>query len=534
MKKSKILALAAIILAAGTIFLSDVSAVKADIPKDTLIQEGVYIGGIDVGGMTAEQATAAVDAYVAKLQEEWIVLAGPKDVLKYQWKDLGLTAKTSAAVQEAVSIGNTGNMIKRFIDLQNLEKEDHVIDMGLSIDKQATANKIYNKRSKIDVKAIDNGLKRENGKFVYVPGQEGNEVQIVPSVNKLNEWVGTEWELSIVENKEFKLDSVVSQPRGTEEELAVIKDVLGSHVTNYSMISTAARSKNVETGTKKINGIVLYPGDEFSFYEHVVPFTKENGYEEEGMYSNGKVVMAYGGGICQVVTTLYQAALNAELEITQRFNHSMIVSYVTPGGDAAIAGTYKNLKFKNNYDFPIYIEGLCKNGDVNFNIYGIETRPSNRVVTFESEILSETDPGTEYTLSTSSPVGSYSITSGKHVGYVARYWKIVTVNGVRESKTLVNKSTYKASGGTGVIGIAGATEEQIAAIKAAIATKDDDHIKEVVLSMLAPVEPEQPETPDAGTTTPEAGTGENTENTDNGASDNGASETPETGNNSNE
>lgn len=541
MKKNKILAIAALFVAAGIFFLSDASAVKADIPKDTLIQEGVYIGGVDVGGMTADEATAAVDAYVANLQEQWITLAGPKDVLKYQWKDLGLTAKTSVAVQEAVSIGNTGNMIKRFLDLQDLEKEDHVIDMGLSIDKQLTANKIYGKRSKIDVKAIDNGVKRENGKFVYVPGQEGNEVQIVPSVNKLNEWVGTEWELAVLENTEFQLDSLVSQPRGTEEELAAIKDVLGSHTTNYGWVSGPSRAKNIETGTKKINGVILYPGDEFSFYEHVIPFTKENGYEEDGMYSNGKVVMAYGGGICQVVTTLYNAALKAELEITQRFNHSMIVSYAPPGGDAAIAGTYKNLKFKNNYDFPIYIEGICKNGDVSFNIYGTETRPSNRVVTFESEVLSENDPGTEYTLSSSHPVGTYVITNAKHIGYVARFWKIVTVDGVQQSKTQLNKSTYKASGGNGVIGIAGATEEQLAAIKAAIATRNDEHIKAVVEAMLAPVEPEQPETPDAGTTTPETGettpetgTDENAENTDNGVSNNGATETPESGNNSNE
>lgn len=532
MKKSKIIALAAIILAVGTFFLSDASAVKADVPKDTLIQEGVYIGGVDVGGMTAEQATAAVDAYVAKIQEEWIVLAGPKDVLNYQWKDLGLTAKTSVAVQEAVSIGNTGNMIKRFIDLQNLEKEDHVVDMGLSIDKQLTANKIYGKRSKIDVKATDNGLKRENGKFVYVPGQEGNEVQIVPSVNKLNEWVGSEWELAVAENKEFKLDSLVSQPRGTEEELAVVKDVLGSHVTNYSWISTDARCKNIETGTGKINGALLYPGDEFSFYEYVVPFTKENGYEEDGMFSDGETVMAYGGGICQVVTTLYNAVLKAELEITQRFAHSMIVTYAPPGGDAAIAGTYKNLKFKNNYDFPIYIEGYCRNGDVGFNIYGVETRSSNRVVTFESEILSENDPDTEFTLSNSYPVGSFIQTRSEHIGYVARFWKIVTVDGVRESKTQINKSTYKTSCRKVTIGIAGATEEEIAIIKAALLTKDDAHIQSVVEGLIIPPEPETPETPDAGTTTPETGAGENSENAEN--TDNGASETPETGNNSNE
>lgn len=548
MKKSKILAVAALVVAAGIIFLSDASAVKADIPKETLIQEGVYIGGIDVGGMTAEEATTAVEAYVAKLQEEWVTLVGPKDVLRYQWKDLGLTAKTGVAVQEAVSIGNTGNVIKRFLTLQDLEKENHVIDMGLSIDKQLTANKIYSKRSKIDVKAIDNGVKRENGKFVYVPGQDGNEVQIVPSVNKLNEWVGTEWEIAVVEDTEFQLDSLVSQPRGTEEELASIKDVIGSHTTNYAWISTAARSKNVETGTKKINGVILYPGDEFSFYEHVIPFTKENGYEEDGMFSNGQVVMSYGGGICQVVTTLYNAALKAELEITQRFNHSMIVTYAPPGGDAAIAGTYKNLKFKNNYDFPIYIEGVCVNGDVCFNIYGMETRPSNRVVTFESEVLSEKDPGTEYTLSSSHPVGTYTITSSKHVGYVARFWKIVTVDGVQQSKTQLNKSTYTASAGTGVIGIAGATEEQLAAIQAALATKDDEHIKQVVLEMAKPVVPETPEdevtTPDGETTTPDTegtapgtGTGENSEsseNAENNVNENEAGEIAETGTDSNE
>ena len=525
MKKSKILALAAMVVAAGTIFLSDATAVKAEIPKDTLIHEGVYIGGVDVGGMTAEEATAAVDAYVASLQEQWITLAGPKDVLKYQWKDLTLTAKTGVAVQEAVSIGNTGNMIKRFKALQDLEKEDYVIDMGLSIDKQATANKIYNKRSKIDVKAMDNGIKKQNGKFVYVPGQEGNEVDIVASVNKLNEWVGSEWELAVVEDSTFTLDSVVSQPRGSEEEWASVTDIIGKHSTNYASVSTPARAKNVENGTRKINGAIIYPGDEFSFYEYVVPFNAENGYELEGSYENGEVVQTYGGGICQVVTTLYNALLKAELEITERFAHSMIIAYAPPGGDAAIAGTYKNLKFRNNYDFPIYIEGVCANGNITFNIYGKETRPSNRVVTFESEILSTNDPLTEFTLSANEPVGSFIETRSEHIGYVARFWKIVTVDGVRESKTQVNKSTYRTSCRKVTIGTGGATAEQIAAINAAIATGDDAYVQSVVEGFLLPPEPETPATPDSGATTPETGTTpgegteENTGNTEEGSSE---------------
>ena len=182
MKKVKFLALAAAIVAASVFFLTNENIVKAEVSKDAVIKDGIYIGGIDVSGMTVEEATTAVDTYVADLQEYWIVLQGAKNTLRYQLKDLGLSSKTNVAVQEAVAVGNSGNLIKRFKALQDLEKENYVVDMGLGIDKQLAANKIYGKRSKIDIKAIDNGLKKENGAFVYVPGQDGNEVDIITSV----------------------------------------------------------------------------------------------------------------------------------------------------------------------------------------------------------------------------------------------------------------------------------------------------------------------------------------------------------------
>ena len=84
---------------------------------------------------------------------------------------------------------------------------------------------------------------------------------------------------------------------------------------------------------------------------------KPNGYANAAAYENGQVVDSIGGGVCQISTTLYNAALLAEMEIVQRQNHSMIVTYVDPSNDAAIAGTYKDLKIKNPYDTPIYIEG---------------------------------------------------------------------------------------------------------------------------------------------------------------------------------
>lgn len=105
-------------------------------------------------------------------------------------------------------------------------------------------------------------------------------------------------------------------------------------------------AKNVRNGASKINGSIIYPGEEFSVHDAVVPFNAENGYELAGSYENGTTVETYGGGICQVSTTLYNAVIRAELEITERSAHSMIVSYVEPSMDAAISGEYKDLKFR--------------------------------------------------------------------------------------------------------------------------------------------------------------------------------------------
>lgn len=483
MKKIKGLVIALIIVAAGAFLLTNENVFKADVSETAVIENGVYIGGIDVGGMTAPEATDAVNEYLDEIKSKSITLVGPKGNLKVSLEKMGVSAQTEAAVEEAVAVGKYGNLIKRFKELKALEEQNRVIEMGLSIDKEKTAEILNNNTSKIDIKAINHGLKKEGGEFVYVPGQQGDEVDIVTSVNALYDYVGTDWEMAVIEDDQFALSSIVTEPRGSEEELAVVRDLIGTFTTNYKS-SGAARAKNVENGAKKVHGTVLYPGDEFSFYEIVNPFTKENGYELAGSYLNGETVESFGGGICQVSTTLYNALLKAELEITQRFNHSMTVAYVDLAADAAIAGTYKDLRFRNNYDFPIYIEGVCKNRNITFNIYGKETRDPNRVVTYVSQVVSVNDPRTEYTLLESVPVGTFQQTRGKHVGYVAELYKVVTVNGVETERTRVNKSSYQASCRKVTIGLGGANDAHRAAVHAAIATGDDGYVQGVVQTRM--------------------------------------------------
>lgn len=479
MKKIKVYAAVLLLIVAGTFLFTNESMFKAEVPADAKIEQGIYIGGIEVSGMTAEEALSAVNTYVETVKEQTITLIGPKGNLVLSLEDMGLTARTEAAVQEAVSVGHSGNLISRFKALKDLEKEKYVIDMGFAIDKQLVGETLYKKSSKINIEAIDNGLKMENGKFVYVSGQDGDEVDIVTAVNELSAHVSTDWEEAVIENDEFTLTSIISHPRGSEEELSVVKDIIGTFTTNYKT-SGWGRAKNVENGASKINGTVLYPGDELSVYELVNPFTQANGYELAGSYSNGETVESFGGGICQVSTTLYNAALNAELEITQRFNHSMIVTYVDLSADAAIAGTYKDLRFKNPYDFPVYIQGVCSNRNITFNIYGVETRASNRKVSYESVVLEVRDPLTEFTLDPGQPLGVFRQTRSEHIGYSSELYKIVKVDGVQQSRERVNRSNYQASCRKVVIGIAGATAEQINAINAAIATGDDATVQSTV------------------------------------------------------
>lgn len=485
MKKIKILVAALVVIAAGAFLFTSENLFKAANTENGVIENGVHIGGIDVSGMTADEATEAVDSYVESLKTESIVLIGPDANLTLALEDLGLSANTNAAVQEALSVGKAGNLIKRFKDLQDLETGTIVVDMTLSIDKQATAGILYEKRAKLNVEAIDNGLTLVDGVFTYKEGQRGNEIDIVTAVNELNAYIGSEWEMAAVKDAEFTLTSIITEPRGTEEELAYVQDLLGSFTTNYST-SGWGRAQNVSNGASKINGTILYPGDEMSVYELVNPFTQENGYELAGSYLNGETVESFGGGICQVSTTLYNAALKAELEITERFNHSMIVTYVDPAADAAIAGTYKDLKIKNNYDYPVYIEGICENKNITFNIYGYETREANRVVTYESEVISVDDPATEYTLAGDVPLGTFTQTRAKHTGYVAKLWKVVKVGGTETERTQMNKSTYQASCRKVTIGTAGATAEQLAAINAAIATGDDEQVEALIASFASP------------------------------------------------
>ncbi len=443
------------------------------------IETGVFAESVDLSGMTAKEAKAAIEEYVASLSEvEITFVTTDGNTVTATAGQLGVQWTNPEIVDEAVHIGTQGNIVQRYKALADLKHTNKVFDIALGVDQELVKAFVEEECTKHDIPVKNCSLTRVDGVFEVVGGEAGYGVNVETSVPKVVDFIQNEWNH---EAASIELNVETIEPIGSAQELAQVKDLLGTSTTDYST-SGSSRSANVANGCNLINGITLYPGEEFSSYDTITPFTTENGYYLAGSYLNGQVVDSIGGGACQVTTTLYNAVLEAELEVTERHNHSMIVTYVEPSADAAIAeSSGKDFKFVNSSEYPIYIEGITTpDKKITFNIYGVETRAANRDVRYESVILSTTYPETEAVYADASqPVGYVSPVQSAHIGYKAQLWKIVTVDGVEQSRTQINSSTYKVSPRSITVGTATDNPDLYNQIMTAVATSSVDYAASV-------------------------------------------------------
>lgn len=456
--------------------------------EEETIKTGVYAGELDLSGKTAEEAKSAIAHYVSELENtELTFMAGGGNPVKVKAGELGITWANTDLPQEAMAVGRTGNIIERYKLIKDLENQSMSLPIKLDFDVEAINTVLVEECEQYNNEPTNVSLvKGENGEFQVVDGKPGSVLDVEASIDKVYVYLTEEWNQK---PGAVELAIVTKEPKGSAEELADVTDLLGSFTTSYRTSGTS-RSRNVEAGVALINGAVLYPGEEFSTYGAVSPFTEENGYYMADSYLNGRVVQSLGGGICQVSTTLYNAVLRAELEVTERHNHSMIVAYVDPSADAAIAESAgKDFKFVNNYDYPIYIEGITENKQITINIYGKETRPENRTVEYKSEVLEVIHPTTDaiYT-DPGQPIG-YIVVENAHTGYKARLWKVVKENGVEVSREQVNSSSYRVSPRSATVGTATADPNAYNEIMAAVGTSNIDHVRNVIGILTAPPAP---------------------------------------------
>lgn len=446
--------------------------------KEDKIESGIYANDINLSGMTATEARGKIEEYVNSFGGTEITLnAVEGGTIVTTAADLGLKWGNDNILDEVANFGRDGDILQCYKELKDLEYRNKVYPINFDFDKNKIKTLIEENAQQYNQEAVNATLSKTETGFEITEGQPGIMVDTSASVDAVYNYLTSDWNGT---GCSIDLVVTVDEPAGKAEDLAKVKDVLGTFTTSYST-SGGSRSANVANGCSLINGTTLYPGDEFSAYEAVSPFTEANGYYMAGSYLNGQVVDSLGGGICQVSTTLYNAVLLSELEVTERYNHSMIVSYVNPSADAAIAeSSGKDFKFKNNTEYPIYIEGsTTPDKQITFTIYGVETRSSNREVVYESVVLERTVPDTEVIYTDESmPVGYCSVQSA-HIGYKAQLWKVVRENGAEISREQVNSSTYMKAPRSATVGIATADEGAYNAIMAAVATNSVDEVKAV-------------------------------------------------------
>ena len=312
------------------------------------ICKNVFIGKTDVSGMTKEEAVKAVNNTLGDYRNKQLVLKVKDQGADVSIEEMGAEVENiDKLAEKAVGYGKNGSIWSRYQKIHNLDKKKYVIDESFKVDEAKLRELIQERAVPLEQKAVNASASYNGSGFDLTDEAEGYTVDVDKSVKKIKNFMNKKWNYEDAE-VELKLDT--EEPTIKKADLESLQDELGSYTTNAGW---GDRVQNIRRATELINETVVMPGEEFSVEQATLPYTEENGYVAGSAYENGQIVESIGGGLCQVSTTLYNAVLYAELEVTRRAPHSMSVSYVEPSRDAMIAEGISDFKFVNNYDLSL-------------------------------------------------------------------------------------------------------------------------------------------------------------------------------------
>ncbi len=366
--------------------------VEIEWEDEWIIPDGISISQIDLGGMTVADAKKKINEFADQFLNREISIDMNGKEYKTKAKDIGVTWENPEVTDEAFDHMTKGNFVRRYKNQVDLKTNPVTLDVKIAVNEEAVAAYAQNLVNECTVQVLEPSVTRANGAFQVVEGKTGIAFNLDEIKNAL-----------VTPLKDTtNADAVAIKPTITETQPQLAPDTfshfseqpLGSCTTRFNTAPTEAnRCKNIEISANNMNGHIFMPGEEISTLAMFGDVTQANGYTMAGTYANGQVVDGIGGGICQTTTTLYDAVLAAELEVVYRRNHSMLVDYVDPAKDATVDyPSGSDFKFKNNTNYPIYIESYRNNDTVTVNIYGTETRPANRKVEYVSNILEYSFP----------------------------------------------------------------------------------------------------------------------------------------------
>ncbi len=466
------------------------------------IINGIKIEGIDVSGLTREEAKTKIEAVYNDKKQKDITLKYKDFETTLSQDILEANYDIEKAVNEAITTGKDGNIITNNYNIlfALIGKKNIKIDM--TINEEQTEKAIEDIQTNLPETIEEPDYYIEENKLIITPGKEGLKISTENLINKIKrnlksmttneEYVeipvekawpnkidleqihseiykevqdayltrdpitihpeveGIDFDIEetkkiLEEDKEkYEIPLKITKPSITTIDLGseAFPNKLSTYTTRYDG-GDKNRSTNLEIACEKINDKIILPGETFSYNKTLGARTTTAGYKTAKVYENGAVVDGIGGGICQISSTLYNAVLKANLEIVERRNHQFITSYVPEGRDATVAYGITDFKFKNSRKYAIKIKATASNGVATIDIYGIK-EDTEYQITFDTKTISTIPFTTKYTDDSTLPVGTEEIKQKGANGSVTETYIIKSLNGQVVSNTLLSKDTYSA------------------------------------------------------------------------------------------
>jgi vancomycin resistance protein YoaR len=423
-----------------------------DYLKQNLIYQGIFIDNTYVGGMSVEDARKALGESGAGTANPFAVTVSiGNKTWSFDSTAIQANRNLDRVLQQAYTIGrrNTTDIIgtsrtpfrERVETALDLLEHYVYLKSDSTYDHDAVKAKVaeivaYVNRDPVDAQIASFDFNTRT--FTFSDEQPGLTID----GDALYQQVISKLDAGAT-NETITVQPVITSPKITKADLANHFKLVSAFTTDTT--SSSNRNNNISLACQAINGTVLMPGETFSFNEKTGERTADKGYKMAGAISGGTLVDDYGGGVCQVSSTLFNAVARADLEVTSRSPHAWPSSYVKIGEDATVNWPSLDFKFTNNKDTPIFVIMYYKDRQCSAEIWG-QTLGDGVTIDLDSKIVKTIEPSSSvnYVQNTSLPAGTSNETVKARTGYVVETYQVWYQNGTETKRVLLHTSTYKA------------------------------------------------------------------------------------------
>lgn len=435
--KKLLIIIASVLIVIIACTLGYISSVKNKVESwNDKIYTGVTVHGVDLSGKTKEEAVETLNGeLITQISGKKINVTVGDENFQLNYGDINPAIDVETIADKALAYGKDAGLFEKNSMIN--KGKDHELEVTLTYDENKINEFVSTVNDAVKVDAQDAQIVISYGNVNITPEVTGKKINTEDLISKIKESIKPDVNEDITINVELE----DYQPRITAGELSKIDGIIGSYSGSY-VNNNAGRVTNMRLATNSVNGSLLMPGDEFSYNNAIGLTTPENGYQQAGAYVGSEVVQEYGGGVCHISTTLYRAAMRANLRSSLRYNHSMMVSYAEPSLDATVYEGDIDYRFINTYDFPVYIEGYMTANTIVFNIYGNKEAFGNKTYDMVNEVLEEIDYTTEYVDDPTLAEGVQVTKVNGARGYRSKGYLVTYENGVEVSRELISTDYY--------------------------------------------------------------------------------------------